>query len=277
MYQLDHHVLASGINARWPEYRGETLRWLHEGEHFVLAVLGETRVVRIPRSDADRWRLRREVALLGQLQGTVAWPLPRYDDVRQGWGRYRYLVGTPLPKASSLPAGLGQELQAFLGWLHHQPVAQPNLARRQWARRYRALVSRLEPQVMPLLTVRDRRQSQRRLMEGLDLLEHRAWEPTLIHGNLAPRHVLVAGENWALAGIVDFSQWRIGDAALDWSGIEGLEAFLPGRLADDECFRARLRFYQFLRPFEGILRALKHGRVEAAERHVQWVRRQLSQ
>ncbi|MCY0877465.1 MAG: aminoglycoside phosphotransferase family protein [Firmicutes bacterium] len=270
-------IVRTKIARIWPDLADMPVDWIDRGERFDLVFVGSDWVVRIARRHADQWRLRREMWLLAQLSAAAPWALPTYDGPAVGgYARYRYLQGVPFRPGSALPEALGGDIRAFLEWLHGRMVAaSPKDAKIRWLRRYRAWVNQLAPDVMPLFSVRERRKSQERLDEGLRLLESGPWEVGLIHGNVLPRHLLVSGGR--LAGVVDFSQWRVGDAAVDWSGIEGLEEFLSPALAADHLFAARIRFYRFLRPFLDIRQALSAGQVEAVERGVQWVRRQLSQ
>jgi aminoglycoside phosphotransferase (APT) family kinase protein len=70
------------------------------------------------------------------------------------------------------------------------------------------------------------------------------FEPSLVHADLTPPHLLV--HDGVLAGVIDWGDMRVGDPALDYSYL------LPGPFGEwdvDDELRRRARFYDRLAPW----------------------------
>jgi aminoglycoside 2''-phosphotransferase len=85
----------------------------------------------------------------------------------------------------------------------------------------------------------------------------------LIHGDLAPEHILCNPEAGSITGVIDWGDACLGDPALDFAGLFSLGgeklvdrvlAYYPRPL--DETFRRRVRFYHTIAPAYEIRYAL---------------------
>jgi aminoglycoside 2''-phosphotransferase len=103
------------------------------------------------------------------------------------------------------------------------------------------------------------------LWEGfLDTEENFQFKPLLIHGDLGVEHILVDPDLDCLVGVIDWGDARVGDPALDFTGLlvscgakfvrqvlESYAAPLDGR------FWERMAFYQDVIPFHYMHYGLK--------------------
>lgn len=264
--------IMDAVGALWPDLITGPVDWVEEGWDFRVAVIDHRFVVRVARTSAAAWRLKREAALLQCLASSPV-ALPQYERQARGLVVYPYIAGKPVEGTPEL--GVREEIAHFISWLHTQAQPQPRGDVRQtWHRRAVVFCRRLQDRALPLFSVRERRKLQEAFTSGLALIAASEWQPVLLHGDLNPEHVLL-GSDGHLSGVIDFGDWRWGDPAFDWSGIAGLDEVLPSPWSLSAAFRQRLTFYRLLAPFHGMEFGLKMGHVEMVERQIRRVHRQL--
>jgi aminoglycoside phosphotransferase (APT) family kinase protein len=99
----------------------------------------------------------------------------------------------------------------------------------------------------------DRPAAEEMLSAYLDDPANFQFEPHLIHADLGPAHVLARGDE--LAGVIDWSDARIGDPALDFAwALNGTsaafaEAVLDAYARDDPLLADRALFFHRLGPW----------------------------
>ncbi len=106
------------------------------------------------------------------------------------------------------------------------------------------------------------------------------FQPRLVHGDLAPEHILCEPDGNAIYGVIDWGDAQLGDPALDFAGLFSLggEALVDRTLSFyqgpvDETFRRRVRFYYTIAPFYEI----RYGLAIEDESHLRRAVRAFSQ
>lgn len=245
--ELARRIVAAGVTREVDEARVVT-----DGMQHVVLVIDDRLVARFARNPAAADALRREATLLGSMGATVTTPVPTPVHVDERFTVHRMLHGdvTTRNAVSRLPASarnrLVDEMGRFLVELASLATdgLDPSEATTS-AARFRSLRERADGVVLPLLWAHQRRWYD----ELFDAVERVSFDhrPSLIHGDLAPYHVLHDPGTGELTGVLDFGVAGVGDPAVDLACListwgEGLAAGLVRTwpLAGDLVDRARL-------------------------------------
>lgn len=234
-------------------------------DSLVLDLDGEW-IVRFPRRpEVEQW-LEREIALLPELATSLPIAIPRFDlVVRNGvvCVGYRKLAGSPAQ--NDVDERTGEDLGRFLSALHRFPVDRaraldvPYFDTVAWRERFESLCADFRRRVFPLLqrTERERAESVFARAGELDFV------PVLTHADLGPAHVLCRDRR--VVGVIDWSDARVGDAALDlaWC-LNGTPPDVADAVARtyvvDAALRERSLFYHRLGPWYEVVYGLDTGR-----------------
>jgi fructosamine-3-kinase len=124
-------------------------------------------------------------------------------------------------------------------------------------------------------------------MQATDLIESHvegddrlSFMPSLMHGDLAPEHVL-CNTTGLITGVIDWTDARIGDPAVDLAWLvhgtdsEFAEAVLASYPANDPAMVERARFYYQVVPWHVLLFGLEEHRAELIESGLADVRKRL--
>ena len=200
----------------------------HEGGDFAVASIldsaGARWVVRCPTTPAAGAAMEGEVALLESLAGAAAdGRLPFAVPAPAGFARlleggramvYPELVGDPLePEALTPGPHLGANLGRALAALHELPVSlveAAGLAVYEAEEVRRRRLAEVDAASRTGAVPRALLERWEHALENVALWRFRA---TLVHGDLAPEHVLVVDDR--VAAIVDWSESHVGDPADD--------------------------------------------------------------
>jgi aminoglycoside phosphotransferase (APT) family kinase protein len=253
------------LRARFPELGFRDVRIVDAGwDSLVLEIDGEW-IFRFPRRrEVERW-VEREIVLLAELAETLPLAVPRFELIaRNGLVcvGYRKLVGDPA--TAGLGEAGGRDLGRFLRALHRFPVERaraleiPCFDPADWRDRLRSLCETFGKDVFPLLAPSERRQAEQ-LFARVDELD---FVPVLVHGDLGPEHVLC--RDGRVVGVIDWSDARVGDAALDlaWclNGTPPPIADAVARAYDvSPADRERSLFYHRLGPWYEVVYGLETG------------------
>lgn len=241
----------------FPQLEARTVVAVEDGwDSLVLEIDGEW-IVRVPRRPEVRAALEMEARLLPELAPALPAPVPRFEHAAENGIRavaYRRLPGSPVD--TSRPR-LGGELGRFTAALHEFPVER---ARKlgvpshdlEWRDRYRAFGGEVLARAGSLLG-EDRAAAEAMLDAYLGDDANFAYRPRLIHADLGPEHVLTAADE--VTGVLDWSDARIGDPALDLAwGLHGTPAHFAGAVLaaygpDDPSLPDRALFFHRLGPW----------------------------
>jgi aminoglycoside phosphotransferase (APT) family kinase protein len=254
------------LRERVPGLAGDTVVPIADGwDSHVLLVDGAW-IVRAPRRPEVAERMRAEVALLAELAPTLPVAVPLVEAVGpdgSGWLAYRFIKGEPIG-AKADPG----DVAAFLSALHRFPAeraAELGIPRPDWKAEMAELLEDFRRRVVPLLDAPERTLAGRRFDDYVTAPESFGFRPALVHGDLGPEHLL-CGPDGRLAGVIDWTDARIGDPALDFAWLLG--GFGP-RFGDellgayegevDAGFGDRARFYHLLGPWHEVTYGLDMG------------------
>jgi aminoglycoside phosphotransferase (APT) family kinase protein len=269
------------LRTRFPALDVRDVRIIEDGwDSLVLDVDGEW-IFRFPRRpEVEQW-MEREIALLPELAGTLPVAVPHFELVARNGVvcvGYRKLAG--VPASANIGERAGEDLGRFLSALHRFPVERARTLGvsyfdpAAWRERFGGLCEDFRRRVFPLLRSDERRRAESvfgRVPE-LDFV------PVLLHADLGPEHVLC--RNGRVVGVIDWSDARVGDAALDFAWcLNGT----PSETADavartyrvDADARERSLLYHRLGPWYEVVYGLETGQDRFVASGVEGVRARL--
>jgi aminoglycoside phosphotransferase (APT) family kinase protein len=265
----------------FPALEFRDVRVVEDGwDSLVLDLDGEW-IVRFPRRpEVEQW-MEREIALLPELAARLPVEIPRFDLIARNGVvcvGYRKIAGSPA--RNDLGARTGDDLGCFLSSLHRFPVDRaralgvPCFDPAAWRERFRSLCADFRRRVFPLLRSSERKRAETVFarVEKLDFV------PVLIHADLGPEHVLCRG--CRVVGVIDWSDARVGDAALDltWclNGTPPEVAHAVARTYGvDAGLRERSLFYHRLGPWYEVVYGFETGQKRFVASGVEGVRARL--
>ena len=207
------------------------------GYDFEVAIVDDDWVFRFPRRAAVAQALELELVLLPAIAPALPVDVPSFEHVSHDplFVGYRLIRGEPLVDEDA------DGVRAFLEALHTFDASGLPLGRPDWVEAYRDQCAEFERLVLPLLD-RDLRAQAKRLFGDAETLV--GFEPTLLHADLGPAHLLV--RDGRLAGVIDWADARLGDPALDYAWL--LNIPFPDWDVDPD-LRRRALFYHRLGPW----------------------------
>jgi aminoglycoside phosphotransferase (APT) family kinase protein len=270
------------LRTRFPELDVRDVRTIEDGwDSLVLEVAGEY-IFRFPRRPEVQEWVEREIRLLPELaESLLPVVVPRFELVaRNGLlcVGYRKLAG--MPAGADLDERAGKDLGHFLSTLHRFPVERarslgvPYFEPVAWRERFDLFCGDLRQRVLPLLS-RDERERAEVLFAGVAGLD---FEPVLVHGDLGREHVLCTSGR--ITGVIDWSDARVGDAALDlaWC-LNGTSGAVAGALIKtygvDSRARERSRLYHRLGPWHEVVYGLDSDLPRFVRSGIEGIRRRL--
>jgi len=220
---------------------------------------------REPRRPEVERALLAETTLMPWLAEQLPLPVPVPRVVRPAplRVRHRMLTGRPV---TGMTVEQGAAMGRFLAALHGvsvegataRGVPSYDVGRPE----HRRTLGRLANAVLPRLHAPLRPAGQ----ALLDRLAVDVDRPVLLHGDLGPAHVLHEGD--AITGVIDWSDARIGDAALDLAwlghGSGAGEAVVEAYAAGPEVVR-RARDWHLLGPWHEVCYGLDEARPELVD------------
>jgi aminoglycoside 2''-phosphotransferase len=255
---------------------------LGEGAFFRAFLVNDSLVVREPKHRMAELALAREACLMPVLAPRLPVPVPQPRYLRPADPRGTALGVHDLVPGRELThrrwAGLGEEdrwrlaesLGTFLSDLHRiDPLraAGCGLGLVDQLGRAASLRELLHAPAAVRVPSRLRARADAalaRVEAGVPAWRSRS--PVLVHGDVSPEHVLVAGDPPALSGVIDWSDVQLGDPAFDFVYVYEdwglpfldlvLEAYRPERDAD---FRPRILLHHLVEHTGWLLGELEEG------------------
>lgn len=181
-------------------------------------------VFRFAKDDHARAALASEAKVLRSLEGRVIPPFPRPIHVGEDVLVYALIEGIPLTRDAFRGASadertrMAEQLGRFLRELHgisdsqELPESSAPVSHETWAQ----IREQVHSNVFPLLLPHQREWANLLLDGALGDKDFFTYEPTLIHGDLAPYHILSSQEGAGrIRGVIDFGVAGRGDPAND--------------------------------------------------------------
>jgi aminoglycoside phosphotransferase (APT) family kinase protein len=187
----------------------------------------------------------------------------------------RKLAGSPA--RTDLSERTGRDLAHFLSALHRFPVERacalgvPYFDAARWRERFGSLCADFRQRVFPLLHPGECQRAETVFARVQDL----DFVPVLIHADLGPEHILC--RDGRVVGVIDWSDARVGDAALDlaWclNGTPQAVADAAAHTYDvGTSLRERSLFYHRLGPWYEVIYGLETGQERFVASGVEGVR-----
>jgi aminoglycoside phosphotransferase (APT) family kinase protein len=273
---LTHDLVAELL----PELEAPDVVTVEDGwDHLVLDIGGEW-IVRIPRRPAVADWMDVEIRLLDELAPRVPAPIPRYERVARNGVRavaYPRIDGRPL---EAFDDGVAGEVAAFLVALHGVQVdGAAGLGLSVWDldRREQELAAFRE-RVLPVLDAGER-EAGAELLERARAEAAAGFRPAVVHADLGPEHLLCEGGR--LRGVIDWSDARIGDPAIDLAWLlHGTPISFADAVAAaygaDAGIAARAQTFHRLAPWYEVLYGVDFGLPKYVESGLAGVRARLA-
>jgi aminoglycoside phosphotransferase (APT) family kinase protein len=272
----------AALRERLPGLEGDRLVQIGDGWDSEVHVVDGTWVIRIPRRPKVAARVHAEVALLAELGAALPIAVPRVEAAAadgSGWLAYRWIEGEPIG-----PGAPAADVAAFLSALHRFPVeraAELGVAYPDWEADMGALLDDFARRVSPLLDPHERVLAARRFAAFRADPASFSFRPALIHADLGPEHLL-CGPDGRLVGVIDWTDARIGDPALDFAWL--LNGLGPGFARDllasyeeetDPGLTQRAAFFHLLGPWHEVAYGPDLGLTGSVESGLAGVRERL--
>lgn len=269
------------VRAHFPALEFRQARAVDDGWDSFVLDLDDEWIVRFPRRpEVERW-MEREIALLPEIAPRLPVAVPRFDLVaRNGLvcAGYRKIHGSPA--RGNLRWQIGEDLGRALSALHAFPVERagvlgvPCFDPAAWREHFTRLCGDFQERVLPLLHPDERKRAESVFAQVATL----EFVPVLLHADLGPDHVLC--RDGRVVGIIDWSDARVGDPALDLSWCLNGTPPEVGRAAagtygGDRHLRRRALFYHRLGPWHEVVYGLETNQERFVRSGIEGVRSRL--
>jgi aminoglycoside 2''-phosphotransferase len=240
-----------------------------------VVIVNDRWVIRFTKTDWGKELLALEDCLMRFLHPLVTLKVP-FPEIRQeGVLVYSLLGGETFlrpfwSKASETQqAALAEQLGRFLWSLHTAPVADLDwevpetmapVSKETWADIHARVIEKVEPLLIPHQVV----WMEDLFARALEQPNFFDFEPALIHGDLAPYHLLFLPEEGVLNGVIDFGVAGMGDPATDLGSlinyygetlVEKIKPYYPKY----DALLPRARFYAQALELQWVLLGVESG------------------
>jgi aminoglycoside phosphotransferase (APT) family kinase protein len=276
--ELDEATALAIVRERFPDLASGRFERIRDGWDTHAFLIDEAWVARVPRRATAEAALRQEVGLLARLDRHLPSPVPQVERVSAASPTCivtRRIAGNQASGHRQTAVDLGR----FLASLHALPVESlpvPPTSVGDWRAAHEQRLAQFEEHVFPLLDA-DERHSAKRLFASVEF----DFDPTLVHGDLGPEHVLCTADGH-IAGVIDWGDARVGDPAIDlaWAlyGVgRAFAAAVTHAYGDlQPAVRARAAFYHRRGPWYQVLYGLERGRTELVRSGLTGLRERLA-
>jgi len=209
-----------------PDTKINTVEINQDGLINDVIIVNRAWVFRFIKKDAHADILAKEIRILDLVRSRVGVEIPDPVYKSRDCIVYPLLDGQPLLRDTILAFDeltrhrIAHQLGHFLYSLHTTPLAsgdwdvpqtQAPVTREKWV----AMRLRIQEKVYPLLLPDQILWAENLLNSMLADPEFFEYEPALIHGDLAPYHILFDPEEVSISGVIDFGVAGVGAAAMD--------------------------------------------------------------
>ncbi len=240
-----------------------------------VVIVNEKYVFRFAKRKEWAKTLEVENQILDLIRGKVGVdvPEPVYSD--ETCVVYPFLAGQPLLLETimaldeSTQMRIAQDLGKFLYGLHTTDISQTDeelpstlapVKRERWLDIYR----RVKETVYPLLWKHQIEWAEHLFDSMLGDSQSFEYNPTLIHGDLRPYHILINAQKGEITGVIDFGVAGVGDPASDFGTLintygESFVVKMKKSYPDLDKFLPRARFYAQAIELQWVLLGLETG------------------
>lgn len=255
------------IKSRYPQMDLSKIEFNKtDGTYSDIAVVNNEALFKFARYDWSAVYLRNEADVLRFIRSFVTTPLPDVEMIAPDITRRNYIKGSPLYRNVLLKMNqysqdaVAMQIAAFLKQLHAIPAAkaeyanigssQVNRTREEWL----SELETMQRKISPYCTNYVKEYLRQIIQPAIDNEDFFEFRPTVIHGELAPYHILFDKTSRKITGIIGFSNAGIGDPAFDIgmlmdhlgeSFIWRVQKYYPMT----PVFLERARFYAYINSF----------------------------
>ncbi len=252
-------LLRQRVQAIMPELNIEHFERNHEGLINDVVIVNQNLVFRLAKTVLGADSLSVEMRVLDLIRPHIGNDVPAPVRQTDDSCVYPLLSGQPLTRevilglSEAAQRGVVDQLGEFLYRLHTTnvagldwpiPATRAPVTRDQWL----DLRQRVHTHVYPLLLKHQLEWAERLFDSVLQAPASFEYKPALIHGDLAPYHILFDAANNRVSGVIDFGVAGLGDAASDFGSLIGIygESFvtrMQTTYPDMAKYLPRARFY----------------------------------
>ena len=223
-------VVCSLVNTHFPDWSIRELRFCGQGSSFCTYTLNQDYIIRCARHRDSVRRLRWEERLLPKLQPQLQISIPQFQHVGYmsnglPFCIYPMISGQPFEEkyyhrlSEVQRENVVQQVAAFLKVLHNFPIEEAitySIPFREITEYpVRDMLQFVRQKLHPKLSLAEQQQCQRWFDIYINNERDFSYQPSLIHGDLQPRHILFNEEKGEIVGIIDFEDIRVSDPAHD--------------------------------------------------------------
>ena len=253
------------IGECFPDLVVDSINLAGEGMDNLALAVNDEFVFRFPKLEEAATKIGLEAVLLPELQKRldVRIPSPEFVGTDPGTGLtfsgYRSIEGVPLEPELLLDLdpevriSLTEQIARFISHLHSFPVEEAallGLKANDFKADYAGDLQPIRELMLPMLGKGEREYVEQLYGDYLGDPGNFDYEPTVIHADLSPEHILYDPVTQAIAGVIDFGDIEIGDPdyEMHWLygsyGAEFLQTYLTFKPhpSPDRLLR-KLRFF----------------------------------
>lgn len=258
------------IRALRPDLEIHSLALNTEGIINDVVLVNEALVFRFAKNERSVQALAAELQILDRVRPKLSLSMPAPFHTEADLVAYPLLPGAPLTRLTllqqpeAIQEALAHQLGTFLRELHSVetsglPPTRAPVTRERWLNLYQ----RIQEKIYPLFLPFQREWAQSFFAAALANAEFFHYPPALIHGDLAPYHLLFSAEQKRLTGVIDFGVSGVGDPASDVGILVSIygETFVRRLQAAYPALAGllpRARFYAQAIEFEWVLNGLEN-------------------
>jgi aminoglycoside 2''-phosphotransferase len=258
------------IRALFPDLELGSISLNTDGLANDVVLVNEALVFRFAKGDYGRKALADELRVMAIARPCLSLPIPEPFFVSEDMIAYPFLPGAALRReliyalSPTKQQILADQLAEFLFALHGIRAAElSSTLAPVTPQRWLELRNRIREKVYPLLLPHQRTWAEQ-LFGFIDDPDNFAYQPGLIHGDLAPYHLLVDENSARLSGVLDFGTAGLGDPASDFGCLaqnygERFIDRLKYKYPLLETYLPRMRFYAQAIELEWALLGLESG------------------
>jgi aminoglycoside 2''-phosphotransferase len=268
-------ALRQRVQAIMPDLEIQYFEINQEGLINDVAIVNRKLVFRFAKTEKHTKILHDEMNILDIIRPQVGMEVPTPIFRNEDSVIYPFLAGQPflretlLKLESDVQFRMAEQLGKFLHDLHTTeisgldweiPSTLAPVTRQQWL----DIRQRVKDRIYPLL-LKHQIQWAENLFDGiLSDPESFEYRPALIHGDLAPYHILFDQDQHKITGVIDFGVAGIGDPASDIGSLitcygENFVARMKATYPNIEIFLPRARFYAQSIELQWVLLGLETG------------------
>ncbi len=267
--------LKSRVRDILPDVEIQSIEVHQEGLVNDVVIVNGAWVIRFTKTEFARELMDIECQLLNFLEPLLPLPIPKPEKIDQDVLVYPHLKGREFLReiwAGASPEqqqDLADQLGRFLHTLHTTPTGELSweiphtlapVTHDTWVDIYERLLVKVQPLLLPYQV----EWMEALFDQALKVSDFFDFEPVLVHGDLAPYHILYSQEAGRLSAVIDFGTAGLGDPASDLGNLissygETLVSRIEKTYPDFCNLLPRARFYAQAIELQWVLLGVESG------------------